>query len=219
MLDCQFRIHFLNCLIDGQKRPLCSKEFCRRKSWNGQNLSVVSMVRSFGSVLCEMKMLTREQLDERITFTSYLNVLTNVLNESTLSFSILNTINPLNAVSRDLSRVLPFIVVEIHTVAIDAAKRMQEAFVRVDCGVGGDDRIFFDGCSTVFIGDVSQPYSAAKSGIMCPVEQFRTYMSEEQMSERKRKLEISHESLKMVYFFINGQTNTMKMEKHSFKKR
>ena len=31
---------------------------------------------------------------------------------------------------------------------------------------------------TVFIGDLSQPHSAAKSGITCSVEQFRTYMSE-----------------------------------------
>ena len=38
---------------------------------------------------------------------------------------------------------------------IDAAKRMQEAFVRVDFGGGGNDRGFFDGCSTMFIGDVS----------------------------------------------------------------
>ena len=84
---------------------------------------------------------------------------------------------------------------------IDAAKGIQEAFVRVDLGGEGNDSIFFDGCSTVFIGDVSQPHSAAKSGITCHVEQLRTYMSEKQMSKRKRKLEISNESLKMVYFF------------------
>ena len=90
---------------------------------------------------------------------------------------------------------------------IDAAKGMQEAFVRVDFGGGGNGRIFFDGCSTVFIGDVNQPHSAAKSSITCPVEQFRTYMSEKQMSKRKRKLEKSNESLKIVYFLINGQTN------------
>ena len=70
----------------------------------------------------------------------------------------------------------------------------------------------------MFIGDVNQPHSATKSGITCPVEQFRTYMSGKQMSKRKRKLEISNEPLKMVYFFTNGQTNTLKMEKHSFQK-
>ena len=86
--------------------------------------------------------------------------------------------------------------------AIDAAKGIQDAFVRVDLGGEGNDRIFFNGCSIVFIGDVSQPYSAAKSGIMCPVEQFRTYMSEEQMSNRKRKLELNKDFLKIVYFFI-----------------
>ena len=88
--------------------------------------------------------------------------------------------------------------------AIDAAKGMQEAFVRVDFGGGGNDRIFFDGCSKVFDGDVSKPHSAAKSGITCPVEQFRTYVTEKQMSKRKRKLEKSNGSLKMVYFVING---------------
>ena len=106
----------------------------------------------------------------------------NVLNESTFSSSILNTINPSNAVAKDLSRVLLIIVDEIHTAAIDAAKGMQEAFVHVDFGGGGNDRIFFDGCSTVFIGDVSQPHPVAKSGITCPVEQLRTCMSEKQMS-------------------------------------
>ena len=101
---------------------------------------------------------------------------------------------------------------------ISAAKGMQEAFVRVDVGGEGNDGIFFDGCSTVFIGDVSQPHSASKSGIKCPIEQFRTYMSGKQMSKRKRKLEISNESLKMMYFFIHGQTNALKMEKHSFQR-
>ena len=38
------------------------------------------------------------------------------------------------------------------------------------------------------------------------------------MSKRKRKLEISNESLKMVYFFKNGQTKTLMMEKHSSQK-
>ena len=79
-------------------------------------------------------------------------------------------------------------------------------------------REFLDRRFTVFIGDVSQPHSAAKSGITCPVEQFRKYMSEKQMSERNRKLEISNESLKMMYFFIHGQTNKLMMEKHSFQK-
>ena len=114
--------------------------------------------------------------------------------------------------------MLLFIVDEIHTVTIDAAKGMQEAFVRVDVGGEGNDGIFFDGCSTVFIGDVSQPHSAAKSGITCPVEQFRTYMSEKQMSKRKRKLEMSNESLKMVYFFYQRTNEHIKDGKHSFQK-
>ena len=70
----------------------------------------------------------------------------------------------------------------------------------------------------MFIGDVSQSHSAAKSGITCPVELFSTYKSGKQMSKRKRELEISNEFLKMVYFFINEQTNTLKMEKHSFQR-
>ena len=64
----------------------------------------------------------------------------NVLNESTFSSSILNTINPSNAVAKDLSRVLLIIVDEIHTAAIDAAKGMQEAFVHVDFGGEGNDK-------------------------------------------------------------------------------
>ena len=70
-------------------------------------------------------------------------------------------------VARDLSRVLLIIVDEIHTVTIDAAKGMQEAFVRVDFGGGGNDRIFFDGSSTVFIGDVSPiPQQRAASRVL-----------------------------------------------------
>ena len=75
-------------------------------------------------------MLTREQLSQKIIVTSYLNVAANVLNESTFSSSILNTINPSSATARDLSHVLLFIFDEIRTVTIDAVKGMQEAFVR-----------------------------------------------------------------------------------------
>ena len=190
-------IHFLECLREGTRRPLSPKSFfVEGKAGTGKSLCVVSMIRTFaGTVLCdELKMLTREQLSQKIIVTSYLNVAANVLNESTFSSSILNTINPLSAIARDLSHVLLFIVDEIHTVTIDAVKGMQEAFVRLDFGGGGNDRIFFDGASKVFIGDVSQPHAAAKSGITCPVDQFRTYMSEK-MDKRRRKLEIGNESL------------------------
>ena len=181
MLDCQFRIHFLDCLKDGRKKaPLSEKFFRRRKSWIRKKFvcCVHGAIVWFGAVRFED---ADERAAERIIFPSYLNVAANVLNETT--FSILNTSNPSNATARDLSRVLLIIVDEIHVVTIDAAKGMQEAFVRVDFGGGeGHDRIIFDGCSTVFIGDVNQPHSVAKSGIMCPVEQFRRYMSEKQMS-------------------------------------
>ena len=36
VLDCQFCIHFLDCLKDGRKRPLCPKRCSSKESWNGQ---------------------------------------------------------------------------------------------------------------------------------------------------------------------------------------
>ena len=60
VMDCQFRIHFLNCLKERRKRPLCPKSFCRREKLDQEKVCVVSMIRSFGSVLCDMKMLARE---------------------------------------------------------------------------------------------------------------------------------------------------------------
>ena len=126
-------IHFLECLREGTRRPLTPKSFfVEGKAGTGKSLCVVSMIRTFaGTVLCdELKMMTREQLSEKIIVTSYLNVAANVLNESTFSSSILNAINPLSAIARDLSHVLLFIVDEIHTVTIDAVKGMQ-VFLRV----------------------------------------------------------------------------------------
>ena len=167
---------FLELFKRWTEKALCPKSFSSKEKQERAKVCVLFMIRSFGSVLCEMKMLTREQLDERITFTSYLNVAANVLNESTFFHS-----EHKQSFKRNCKRFVSSASLhrrEIHTVTIDAAKGMQEAVVHVDCGGGGNNRIFFDGCSKVFNGDVSQPHSAAKSSITCPVEQFRTYMNE-----------------------------------------
>ena len=73
----------MKCLKDGRKRLFCPKSLSSNENLERAKFCVVSMVRSIGSVLCDLKMLAREQLDERIIFPSYLNVAANVLNEST----------------------------------------------------------------------------------------------------------------------------------------
>ena len=163
--------------MDG-KGPFVWKGFSsKEKAATCKSLCVVFMVWSFRSVLCDMKMLTREQLDERIIFyllfergsqcverVNILSFWTQSIRQTQLQEIYLECFSLLSMRFTRWPSALP--------------KEMQEAFVCVDFGGGGNDRIFFDGCFTVFIGDVSQPHSAAKSGITCVVEQFRTYMSE-----------------------------------------
>ena len=179
VLDCRFRIHFLNCLKDGRKRPSVRKVFSSREKL--KRAKFVCCVRGaivwFGAVQFE------DAYERAARWENYIYLL-------------------FERGSKCVERVdiFPFHDSEHNQSFKRYCKRfVSSASLHCLWDSHGDHRCCKRNAggvcacrlwwwrqwqnilwrwSTVFIEDVCQPHSAAKSGITCPVEQLRTYMSE-----------------------------------------